>query len=104
MLRKAFLMFLNPGLREEYQRRHDALWPEMVDTLKAHGVHAYSIFHDPKRDVLFGYVELESIERWEAVAATEVCRRWWAFMRDMMQTHPDDSPVSEDLDEVFHLQ
>ena len=103
MLRKAFLMHLNPGSREEYQRRHAAIWPELTATLKQHGVHSYSIFHDPERDLLFAYAEMESSERWEAVAGTEVCRHWWAYMRDLMATHPDNSPISQDLEEVFLL-
>jgi len=104
MLRKAHLMFLKPGAREEYQRRHDAIWPELAATLRAHGVLSYSIHLDPGRDLLFACVEIESAERWEAIAATDVCRRWWAHMRDLMQTHPDDSPVTQDLLEVFRLQ
>jgi L-rhamnose mutarotase len=104
MLRKAFLMFLNPGARDEYRRRHDALWPDLEAELHAHGVTAYSIFHDPERDLLFAYVELESLARWEAIANTAACRRWWAHMRDLMATHPDHSPVSRELDEVFRLR
>jgi L-rhamnose mutarotase len=53
--------------------------------------------------LLFAYVELESLERWTAIAGTAVCRRWWAFMRELMETNPDDSPISEDLVEVFHV-
>jgi L-rhamnose mutarotase len=103
MLRKAFLMSLNPGSSEEYRRRHDAIWPELSATLKEHGVHAYSIFHDPERDLLFAYAEVESSARWDAVAATGVCQRWWEYMSDIMATNPDHSPVSRDLPEVFHL-
>jgi L-rhamnose mutarotase len=104
MLRKAFLMFLNPGARDEYQRRHDALWPDLEAVLAGHGVRSYSIYHDPERSLLFAYAEIESQERWDAIAATEPCRRWWAHMRDLMRTHPDHSPVSQELDEVFHLR
>jgi L-rhamnose mutarotase len=96
-------MYLNPGSRAEYRRRHDAIWPDLVETLKAHGVLSYSIFHDEERDQLFAYVEVESDARWEAIAATEVCRRWWAAMRDLMPSNPDNSPVTKQLTEVFHL-
>lgn len=103
MIRKAFVMHVLPGAHEEYRRRHDALWPELATVLHDHGVGSYSIFLDARRNLLFGYVELESLERWAAIASTDVCRRWWGYMRDIMATHPDDSPVSEDLTEVFHL-
>ena len=71
--------------------------------LKAHGAHNYSIFLDEETATLFGYVEIESQERWDAVADTEVCRRWWTHMKELMETNPDDSPVSVELREVFHL-
>ena len=45
----------------------------------------------------------EDEARWEAIARTEVCRKWWRHMSDIMPSNPDASPVSEDLREVFHL-
>lgn len=96
-------MKVHPDAHDEYRRRHDAIWPELTATLRDHGVGSYSIFLDPTRSLLFAYVELESIDRWTAIARTAVCQRWWAAMRDIMETHPDHSPVSDDLVEVFHL-
>lgn len=103
MIRKAFLMRLKPGSREEYERRHDRVWPEMREVLKSHGVGNYSIFHERGSDKLFAYAEVESEELWRRIAETEVCRRWWAYMKELMLTNPDDSPLAEDLEEVFHL-
>lgn len=103
MIRKGFLMKVRVECHDEYRRRHDQIWPELSAVLREHGVGFYSIYLDARRSLLFAHVELESIERWNAVAATDVCRRWWAFMRDIMETNPDDSPVTEDLAEVFHL-
>jgi L-rhamnose mutarotase len=103
MTRKAFLMKVRPDAHAEYRRRHQDIWPELAATLRDHGVRSYSIFLDTARSLLFACVEVESVERWDAIAGTDVCRRWWAFMRDIMDTHPDDSPVAEELPEVFHL-
>jgi L-rhamnose mutarotase len=103
MIRKAFLMILRPGNHAEYERRHNPIWPELQDALKRHGVGAYSIFLDRETDRLFAYVEIESEELWAKIAQTEVCRRWWAHMRDLMLTNDDNSPVAINLDEVFHL-
>jgi len=103
MIRKAFVMSVNPGCEQEYERRHRPIWPELEAVLKAHGVHNYSIFLDPPTRQLFGYVEIEDEARWNAIAQTEVCRRWWKHMRDLMPSHPDNSPVSKELAEVFHL-
>lgn len=104
MIRKAFLMSVHPGCEPEYERRHQPIWPELEAVLKAHGVHHYSIFLEPTTRQLFGYVEIEDEARWAAIAQTEVCRRWWHHMREIMPANPDHSPVAQELREVFHLE
>lgn len=103
MIRKAFVMQVNPDAHAEYQRRHSPIWPELEAELKAHGAHHYSIFLDEKRHLLFGFVEIESEARWNAIAETDVCQRWWKHMGDVMPSNPDYSPASDDLKEVFYL-
>lgn len=103
MIRKAFIMSVNPGSEAEYQRRHNPIWPELEKILKDHGVHNYSIFLDDRSKQLFGYVEIEDEARWNAIAQTEACRKWWKHMRDVMPSNPDNSPVSVEIREVFHL-
>lgn len=103
MIRKASVMTVFREHHDEYRRRHDELWPEMEVMLREHGMLSYSIFLDAETDRLFAYVEIEDEERWARSAETDVCRRWWAYMRDIMETNPDDSPVSRELKPVFHL-
>jgi L-rhamnose mutarotase len=103
MIRKAFVMQLNPGALEEYRARHNPIWDDLETVLKAHGVRNYSIYHLDATDQLFAYVEVESEALWHAIAGTDACRRWWTHMAGLMATNPDDSPVSSDLEEVFHL-
>ena len=103
MIRKAFLMILRPGNQGEYARRHNPIWPELQEVLRRQGARNYSIFLDRETDRLFAYVEIESEELWAKIAQTEVCRRWWAHMRDLMLTNDDDSPLAINLEEVFHL-
>jgi L-rhamnose mutarotase len=104
MIRKAFRMSVDPGRHSEYERRHNPIWRELETTLVAHGVRSYSIFLDVATSDLFAYVELESEERWKAIAETEVCRRWWRHMREIMPSNPDDSPISRELRPVFHIE
>ena len=103
MIRKAFRMAVHPGDEEEYERRHRPIWPELEAVLRDHGVHDYSIFLDPTDSSLFAYVEIEDEARWGAIARTEVCRRWWSHMAELMPTNEDESPRSRPLVEVFHL-
>jgi len=91
-------------MKEEYTRRHNLLWPEMKDMIHEFGGRNYSIFLDEESDILYGYIELESEERWAKSADTPICRKWWAYMKDIMETNADDSPVSKDLTNVFHLE
>ena len=103
MIRKAFVMAVHEGAEAEYETRHNPIWPELEETLRAHGAHNYSIFRHEGTNQLFGYVEIENEAQWQALAATDVCRRWWASMKDLMPTNPDDSPRSQELIPVFHM-
>lgn len=103
MIRKAFIMTVYPDKHEEYEKRHNEIWPEMVEELHRHGASNYSIFLDKESSKLFGYVEIENEEKWSEMAKTEINQKWWEFMEPVMETHSDKSPVSIDLKEVFHM-
>lgn len=96
-------MSVDPGQEAEYERRHSPIWTELENTLKQHGVSNYSIFLHPETNQLFAYAEIEDEARWNAIAQTEVCQRWWKHMGDIMPSNPDNSPVSLPLNEVFHI-
>jgi L-rhamnose mutarotase len=104
MIRKAFRMSVDPDHQAEYIRRHNPIWRDLEEVLLQHGVRSYSIFLDPATSDLFAYAEIDSEERWAAIAATDVCRRWWQTMRELMPSNADGSPVTRDLPEVFHLR
>ncbi|NQV85746.1 MAG: L-rhamnose mutarotase [Woeseiaceae bacterium] len=103
MIRVAFAMPINPDQQEEYHRRHNPIWPDLQLVLKSHGIHNYSIFLHAESSQLFAHVEIEDVERWRAIAQTEICKRWWAHMGDIMPTNDDNSPQSQELLEVFHM-
>ena len=100
---KGFKMKLYPGMEEEYEVRHNLLWPEMKDMIHEHGGKNYTIFLDKETLTLFGYIEIEDEELWAKGADTAINRKWWDYMADIMETNPDNSPVSVDLKTVFHL-
>ncbi len=103
MIRKAFVMRVYPDQHEEYRKRHNPIWPELEATLKSHGVHNYSIFLHPETSQLFAYVEIEDESQWQSIAYTDVCRKWWEHMQEVMPSNPDASPQTSDLQEVFHI-
>ena len=103
MQKYAFRMMLNPGMAEEYRRRHDAIWPELVALLKEAGVQDYSIHLDPETNTLFGVLWRPDDHGMEDLPAHPVMQRWWAHMADIMQTRPDNEPVAVPLVPMFHL-
>jgi L-rhamnose mutarotase len=103
MIRKAFVMSVNAGSEAEYERRHKPIWKELEATLKSHGVHNYSIFLLPETRQLFAYAEIEDEARWNAIAKTAICQKWWKHMGDVMPSNPDHSPIAANLNEVFHI-
>lgn len=104
MIRKAFIMSVHAGCEAEYERRHNPIWPELQATLINHGVVTYSIYLDAESGRLFAYAEIEDEKRWQEIKSTEVCRRWWASMKELMPANADTSPVAVELKEVFHIE
>jgi L-rhamnose mutarotase len=103
MIRRAFKMHLKKGSEAEYKKRHDEIWPELAALLKSAGISDYSIFLDPETLTLFGVQKLAMGNRAAELAGEKVMRKWWDYMKDIMDTNPDGSPVAKDLREVFHL-
>jgi len=101
--RIAFRMNLNPGQAAEYERRHDEIFPDLAQALKDAGVSDYSIWHDPDSDHLFGILTRTDDHTMDALPDTEVMKRWWAHMADVMETDADNVPVQVPLKRVFLL-
>lgn len=99
----AFKMALNPGMAEEYKRRHDDIWPELVDLLHAAGVSDYSIFLDAETNTLFGVLWRRKDHMMAELPSTAVMQKWWTHMADIMATNDDNEPLAQDLRLVFHM-
>jgi L-rhamnose mutarotase len=104
MERLAFKMKLHKGQEAEYKRRHDALWPELRDLLKQTGIFEYSIHLDEETNYLFGVLKIENASSMNELPNHPVMKKWWAYMKDIMESNPDNSPVSVPLKEVFYLK
>lgn len=103
MIRNAFTMKLKMGYEEEYKRRHDEIWPDLAGELTKAGVSDYSIFLDETTMTLFAFQKLSDDNTADALPDNPVVKKWWAFMADIMDTNPDNSPVCIPLKEVFHM-
>lgn len=103
MNRIAFKMHLHKGFEAEYEKRHKELWPELQELLKMSGISEYSIFLDEATGELFGVMKAEEGHKISMLPAHPVMKKWWAYMKDIMDANPDQSPVSIPLREVFYL-
>lgn len=102
--RLGFKMKLNPGMREEYRKRHSEIWPELVNLLKKEGIRNYSIYLDEETNTLFAYQEQSGESSSQDLGTTEIVKKWWKYMADIMETNPDNSPVSMPLEQVFYME
>ena len=99
----AFRMVLNEGQLDEYEKRHDEIWPELAKVLREAGVEDYSIHYDPETRHLFGVLWRRDDHTMDSLPEHPVVKKWWAFMADIMETNPDNSPKQTELKTVFHL-
>ena len=97
-------MKLNPGMVEEYKKRHDGLWPELHKLLKDAGISEYSIFFDEETNILFAFQKQAGDQGSQDLGQTEIVQKWWKYMGDIMETNPDNSPVTTMLEEVFYME
>jgi len=102
--RFGFKMKMVPGFKEEYRKRHSELWPELKKLLKDEGVGNYSIFLDEETNTLFAYQEQSGENSSQDLGNLEIVQKWWKFMSDIMETNPDNSPVTIPLEQVFYME
>jgi L-rhamnose mutarotase len=102
--RFGFKMKMYPGFREEYRKRHGEIWPELVRLLKNEGIGNYSIFLDEETNTLFAYQEQSGNNSSQDLGQTEIVKKWWKYMADIMETNPDNSPVTIPLEQVFYME
>jgi len=104
MKRAAFKMHLKRGCEDEYKRRHDVLWPEMEEALRAAGVSDYAIYLDESTGTLFAVQKLSPDNTAPKLPELPIVRKWWDYMADIMEVDADNSPVVTELREVFYLE
>ena len=103
MKRVAFTMRLKPGMKDEYRKRHDEIWPELLELLRSAGLSDYSIFLDESTNTLFASQKVSGDGGSQDLGTLPVVQKWWASMADIMETNPDNSPVTHFMEEVFYM-
>jgi len=100
----AWVLEVRPGYEEEYKKRHDEIWPDMLDTLRDAGISNYNIFRHGL--TLFGYFETEDLEATKAkLALSDPNARWGEWMAPIMKIEID--PTTQFpylLPKQFHME
>ena len=104
MKRLAFKMYLKPGFKEEYKKRHNEIWPELKELIQKSGVYDYSIFLDEETNILFASQKVKGDQGSQDLGQNPIVQKWWAYMADIMETNPDHSPVTIPLPELFYME
>jgi L-rhamnose mutarotase len=99
--RTGFVLHVRPDKIDEYVEAHRHVWPELLDAIRAAGIHNYTIFRDGSR--VFGYFESDDLDAASrSLAAAEVSARWQDAMAGLLEQRvPDGGPAS--LEQVFRL-
>jgi L-rhamnose mutarotase len=104
MQRVAFKMYLNEGMKNEYKKRHNEIWPELERLLKEAGISEYSIFWDEETNTLFAFQKVSGKGGSQDLGQNEIVKKWWDYMADIMKVNADNSPVTVPLEEVFYME
>jgi L-rhamnose mutarotase len=104
MQRVAFKMKLFKGFEDEYKKRHDEIWSDLQRLLKRNGITNYSIFLDEDTGDLFASFAIDDARKLDELIDETVMKKWWSYMKDIMETNEDNSPVTIPLKEVFYLE
>lgn len=99
----AFVMTLLPGNDDEYEKRHNEIWPELLLALKDAGVSDYSIFLEKESNKLFAVLKRTENHKMDLLPLDPIVKKWWSSMADIMETNPDNSPIAKPIDNVFHM-
>jgi L-rhamnose mutarotase len=96
-------MKLKEGYKEEYKKRHDFIWPELLEALRDAGISQYSIFLDEETNILFALQNITDDYKSNNLIQNDILKKWWVHMEDIMDTNADKSPISIELVEVFYM-
>ena len=104
MERYAWKGMVLKGKKDEYIKRHDEIWPEMVEVLRKAGIRNYTIWNVGNE--LFGYYECDSVEEAAKVQAeSPVVDKWNEYMKDVMVMEMDPETGAQPLmKQMFFLE
>ena len=103
MERVCFTFEIRPGTEEEYRRRHDAIWPEMVAAIRASGFRNHTLFRRGLQVIAYAECDPDTPTAFAALGAREVSARWAEWFEDLIVTRTGAGGELITYDEVWHL-
>jgi L-rhamnose mutarotase len=101
--RTCFTFTIKPGTEDEYKRRHDEIWPEMVSALRESGISNYSLFRRGLEVIAYAECEPDAATAFAKMGATDVDRRWSEWFEEVLERRFGDDGEAMSVPEVWHL-
>jgi L-rhamnose mutarotase len=103
MERVCFTFEIRPGTEDEYKKRHDEIWPELVDAIKDAGFVNYSLFRRGTTIVAYAECDPDVATAFAKIGSTDVNTRWAKWFEDVIVSLTDENGELIRLEEVWHL-
>jgi L-rhamnose mutarotase len=101
--RFCFTFEIRPGTDEEYKRRHDEIWPELVEAIRDAGIRNYSLFRRGSQVIAYCECHPDAETAFAKIGATDVNRRWSEWFEDVIVRLVDEEGNLLRAEEVWHL-
>ena len=103
MERICFTFELRPGTEDEYKRRHDEIWPELVEAIQQAGIRNYSLFRRGTQVIAYAECHPDVATAFGKVGSAEVNARWAKWFEEVIVELVDEQGNLFRADEVWHL-
>ncbi len=103
MERICFTFEIRPGTEQEYKRRHDEIWPELVKAIQDAGIKNYNLFRRGTQIIAYAECHPDADTAFGKVGSTEVNARWSTWFEDIIVRLTDDEGNLFRADQVWRL-
>jgi len=101
--RICFTFAIKPGTEEEYKRRHDEIWPELIEAIEDAGIRNYTLFRRGLQITAYAECHPDAVTAFGKVGATDANARWATWFEEVIVQLTDEQGNLFRADEVWHL-
>ena len=103
MERFCYAFQIAPGMEAEYDRRHNEIWPSLVQAIKNAGFSNYSLFRRGREVIAYAECAPSIQSALNRLELEEVSQHWNRYIRSIMTSAVDSDGHLLNYDEIWHL-